>query len=156
MRPASSQRAFCRQTLVTYVLPSPSFSTRGVCNAGRRSRTTSWSKGLYHRSDVLVLIQKLTARANAGWRLSRQCELELLEQDFMIGLWMGRFLGGGEYSRMAKESRVRSLVLSGAWLPGGAGAQKLHLFSQIGERISIASQQRNEFHPRPVVSLAGS
>src|ERR1700724_1809088 len=68
---------------------SPSFSTRGVCNAGRRSRTTSWSKGLYHRSDVLVLIQKLTARANAGWRLSRQCELELLEQDFMIGLWMG-------------------------------------------------------------------
>src|ERR1700726_5181794 len=61
---------------------SPSFSTRGVCNAGRRSRTTSWSKGLYHRSDVLVLIQKLTARANAGWRLSRQCELELLEQDF--------------------------------------------------------------------------
>jgi len=62
---------------------------RGVCNAGRRSRTTSWSKGLYHRSDVLVLIQKLTARANAGWRLSRQCELELLEQDFMIGLWMG-------------------------------------------------------------------
>src|SRR5580700_5525843 len=38
---------------------NPSFSTRGVCNAGRRSRTTSWSKGLYHRSDVLVLIQKL-------------------------------------------------------------------------------------------------
>src|SRR5580700_2354609 len=68
---------------------NPSFSTRGVCNAGRRSRTTSWSKGLYHRSDVLVLIQKLTARVNAGWRLSRQCELELLEQDFMIGLWMG-------------------------------------------------------------------
>ena len=68
---------------------SPSFSTGGVCNAGRRSRSTSWSKGLYHGNDVLVLIQELSARANAGWRLGRQRELELLEQDFMIGLWMG-------------------------------------------------------------------
>ena len=69
--------------------PSPSFSTRGICNAGRRSKSTSWLKGLYHRSDVSVLIQKLPARANAGWRLGRQCGLELFEQDFMIGLWMG-------------------------------------------------------------------
>jgi len=30
---------------------NPSFSTRGVCDPGSRSRTTSWSKGLPHKSD---------------------------------------------------------------------------------------------------------
>ena len=34
----------------------PSFSTRGVCDARKRSRTTSWSKGLYYSGDVLILI----------------------------------------------------------------------------------------------------
>ena len=68
---------------------SPSFSTRGVGDPGSRSRSTSWSKGLYHRSDVLVLIQKLSARANARWRLGWQREIELFEQEFVIGLWMG-------------------------------------------------------------------
>ena len=32
---------------------NPSFSTRGVGEPGSRSRWTSWSKGLYHRSGVL-------------------------------------------------------------------------------------------------------
>ena len=35
---------------------SPSFSTRGVCDPRKRSRTTSWSKGLYYSGDVLILI----------------------------------------------------------------------------------------------------
>ena len=34
----------------------------------------------YHRSDVSVLIQKLSARANARWRLGWQREVELFEQ----------------------------------------------------------------------------
>ena len=68
---------------------NPSFSTRGVWNAGRRSRSTSRSKGLYHRSDVLVLIHKLSTRADARWRLGRQREVELFEQEFVIGFWMG-------------------------------------------------------------------
>jgi hypothetical protein len=68
---------------------NPSFSTHGVGEPGSRSRSTSWSKGLYHRGDVLVLIQKLSARANAGWRLGRQREVELFEQEYVIGLWMG-------------------------------------------------------------------
>ena len=68
---------------------NPSFSTRWGGDPGSRSRSTSWSKGLYHRSDVLVLIQKLSARANARWRLGWQREMELFEQEFVIGLWMG-------------------------------------------------------------------
>jgi hypothetical protein len=68
---------------------SPSFSTRGRGDPGSRSRWPSWLKGLYHRSHVLVLIQKLSARANARWRLGRQREVELFEQEFVIGLWMG-------------------------------------------------------------------
>ena len=70
------------------VLSNPSFSTRGVGEPGSRSRWTSWSKGLYHRSGVLVLIQKLSARANARRRLCRQREVELFEQEFVIGLRM--------------------------------------------------------------------
>ena len=35
---------------------NPSFSTRGVCDPRKRSRTTSWSKGLYYSGDVLILI----------------------------------------------------------------------------------------------------
>src|ERR1700692_1784352 len=31
---------------------SPTFSTRGVHDPGRRSKWTSWSKGLHYRSDV--------------------------------------------------------------------------------------------------------
>jgi hypothetical protein len=69
---------------------SPSFSTRGCGDPGSRSRWASWLKGLYHRSHVvLVLIQKLSARANAWWRLGRQREVELFEQEFVVGLWMG-------------------------------------------------------------------
>src|SRR3984893_5753276 len=68
---------------------SRSFSTRGRGDPGSRSRWPSWLKGLYHRSHVLVLIQKLSARANAWWRLGRQREVELFEQEFVIGLWMG-------------------------------------------------------------------
>ena len=69
---------------------NPSFSTRGCGDPGSRSRWASWLKGLYHRSHVvLVLIQKLSARANAWWRLGRQREVELFEQEFVVGLWMG-------------------------------------------------------------------
>jgi thioredoxin reductase (NADPH) len=35
---------------------NPSFSTRGVGDPGSRSRSTSWSKGLYYKSDALVVI----------------------------------------------------------------------------------------------------
>ena len=66
-----------------------SFSTQGVHGPGRRSRWTTWLKGLYHRSYVLVLIQELSAGADAWWRLGRQREVELFEQDFLIGFWMG-------------------------------------------------------------------
>jgi hypothetical protein len=65
---------------------SPSFSTRGVGDPGKGSRTTSWSKGLPHRSDVLVLSQKLSPGADARRRLGRQGELELFEQQFVISL----------------------------------------------------------------------
>ena len=33
--------------------------------------------------------QKLPARTDARWRLGREREVELFEQDFLIGLWMG-------------------------------------------------------------------
>jgi len=36
-------------------LANPSFSTRGVRDPGSRTRTTSWSKGLPHKSNVLGL-----------------------------------------------------------------------------------------------------
>ena len=65
---------------------SPSFSTRGVGDPGKGSRTTSWSKGLPHRSDVLVLSQQLSPGADARRRLGRQGELELFEQQFVISL----------------------------------------------------------------------
>ena len=69
---------------------NPSFSTRGCGDPESRSRWASWLKGLYHRSHVvLVLIQKLSARANAWWRLGRQREVELFKQEFVVGLWMG-------------------------------------------------------------------
>src|SRR3974377_1177806 len=67
-------------------LVNPSFSTRGVCDPGKRSRTTSWSKGLPHRSDILVVTQKLSPGADARRRLGRQGELELFEQQFVISL----------------------------------------------------------------------
>jgi len=70
-------------------LPNPTFSTRGVLDPGRRSKWTSWSKGLHYKSDVLNLIQELSARADARRRLGRQRELELFEQDFLIGFWLG-------------------------------------------------------------------
>ena len=38
---------------------------------------------------VLVLIHKLSTRADARWRLGRQREVELFEQEFVIGFWMG-------------------------------------------------------------------
>ena len=69
--------------------PNRSFSTRGVGDPGSRSRWTSWLKGLYHRGDVLVLIQELSAGTDTWRRLGRQRELELLEQDFVIGFWVG-------------------------------------------------------------------
>ena len=31
---------------------------------------------------------KLSPGADARWRLGRQCEVELFEQEFVIGLWM--------------------------------------------------------------------
>src|SRR5262249_49913733 len=65
---------------------SPSFPTRGVDDPRSRSRTTSWSKGLPHKRDVLGLAQKLSARADAGRRLGRQSELELFEQKLVVGL----------------------------------------------------------------------
>ena len=65
---------------------NPSFSTHGVGDPGKGSRTTSWSKGLPHRSDVLVLSQKLSPGADARRRLGRQGELELFEQQFVISL----------------------------------------------------------------------
>ena len=48
---------------------NPSFSTRGVGDPGKGSRTTSWSKGLPHKSDVLVLSQKLSLELmrGGGW-----------------------------------------------------------------------------------------
>jgi 2-polyprenyl-6-methoxyphenol hydroxylase-like FAD-dependent oxidoreductase len=36
--------------------PNPSFPTGGVCDPRKRSRTKSWSKGLYYSGDVLILI----------------------------------------------------------------------------------------------------
>jgi hypothetical protein len=77
------------QASATPLRLSPSFSTRGIGDPGSRSRWTSWLKGLYHRGHVLVLIQKLSARADTWWRLGWQREVELFEQDFVIGLWMG-------------------------------------------------------------------
>src|SRR5262245_32319332 len=65
---------------------NPSFPTRGVDDPRSRSRTTSWSKGLPHKRDVLGLAQKLSARADSGRRLGRQGELELFEQQLMVGL----------------------------------------------------------------------
>ena len=50
---------------------NPTFSTRGVLDPGRRSKWTSWSKGLHYKSDVLNLIQELSARADARRRLGR-------------------------------------------------------------------------------------
>src|ERR1700739_3850482 len=54
---------------------NPSFSTRGVGDPGKGSRTTSWSKGLPHGSDVLVLSQKFFPGAVGGGGLGRQGEL---------------------------------------------------------------------------------
>jgi len=71
------------------LVANPTFSTRGVLDPGRRSKWTSWSKGLHYKSDVLNLIQELSARADARRRLGRQRELELFEQDFLIGFWLG-------------------------------------------------------------------
>src|SRR5262249_22037528 len=65
---------------------NPSFPTRGVDDPRSRSRTTSWSKGLPHKRDVLGLAQRLSARADAGRRLGRQSELELFEQKLVVGL----------------------------------------------------------------------
>ena len=47
------------------------FSTRGVHEPGRRSKWTSWSKSLHYRSDVLILLQELSTRADARWWLVR-------------------------------------------------------------------------------------
>jgi len=69
--------------------PNPSFSTGGVRDPGSRSGTTSWSKGLPHKSDVLALTQKLSARADARWRLGWQGEVQLSEQESVIGFRMG-------------------------------------------------------------------
>jgi hypothetical protein len=41
------------------------------------------------QSDVLFLLQELSTRADARWRLVWQRELELFEQDFLIVFWMG-------------------------------------------------------------------
>ena len=42
------------------------------------------------QGDVLVvLIQELSAGTDTWRRLGRQRELELLEQDFVIGFWVG-------------------------------------------------------------------
>src|SRR5262250_1764943 len=60
---------------------NPSFSTGGVDDPGNRSRTISWSKGLPHKSDILALTQKLSARADARRRLGRQGEVQLFEQE---------------------------------------------------------------------------
>ena len=68
---------------------SRSFSTRGVGDPGSRPRWTSWLKGLYHRTDVLVLVQELSAGTDTWWGLGRQGEFELFEQDFVIGFWIG-------------------------------------------------------------------
>jgi hypothetical protein len=73
---------FCRYTKILEAMaagiasgeirvPKPSFSTGGVGDPGSRSNTTSWSKGLPHKSDVLGLTQKLSARADARRRLGR-------------------------------------------------------------------------------------
>jgi hypothetical protein len=71
------------------VASNPSFSTREVCDPGSRSRTTSWSKGLPHKDDVLGLTQELSARTDAGWRLDRQGEVQLFEQEPVIRLRVG-------------------------------------------------------------------
>jgi len=68
---------------------NPSFSTGGVDDPGNRSRTISWSKGLPHKSDILALTQKLSARADARRRLGRQGEVQLFEQESVIGFGMG-------------------------------------------------------------------
>ena len=65
---------------------NPSFPTRGVDDPRSRSRTTSWSKGLPHKSDVLGLAQKLSARADSGRRLGRQGKFKLFEQQLVVGL----------------------------------------------------------------------
>src|SRR6516162_5286486 len=65
---------------------SPSFPTRGVDDPRSRSRTTSWSKGLPHKSDVLGLAQKLSARADSGRRLGRQGKFKVFEQQLVVGL----------------------------------------------------------------------
>ena len=59
-------RAFARQ---------PDF----LYSRGRRSKWTSWSKGLHYRGDVLILFQVLSTRTDARRRLVRQGELELFE-----------------------------------------------------------------------------
>ena len=51
-------RDFCRRVLTSGSRSSPSFSTRGVCDPGKRSKTTSWSKGPPHSGDVLAPIQE--------------------------------------------------------------------------------------------------
>src|SRR5215470_14791438 len=75
-----------RRTVTRAICFNPSFPTQGVDDPRSRSRTTSWSKGLPYKRDVLGLAQKLSARADSGRRLGRQGELELFEQQLVVGL----------------------------------------------------------------------
>jgi hypothetical protein len=67
---------------------NPSFSTRRICYAGSRSKTSSLSKGLHYKRALSALSQELSARADARRWLGRQDKVELFEQEFVFGLRM--------------------------------------------------------------------
>jgi hypothetical protein len=59
------------------------FMTREGASNGHRDQKVCTT------GAILFLIQELSARTDARRRLGRQRELELFEQDFLIGFWMG-------------------------------------------------------------------
>jgi hypothetical protein len=109
---------------------SPTFSTRRGHDPRSRSKWTSWLKGLHYSSDVLFLFQELSARADARWWLGRQRELELFEQDFLIGFWMGvaaqnQSAAVGRWEVHIEHLDAGKLVQNGTWgQPGASGRNR--------------------------------
>src|ERR1700676_2283970 len=134
---------------------SPTFSTRGVHDPERRSKWTSWLKGLHYRSDVLFLFQELSTRTDARWRLVRQRELELFEQDFLIGFWMGVAAQNQSAAVGRREVYIEhldggKLLQNGTW--GQAGCQRTQPRSQ-GHLQAVGQEGDKDMSLDPTLEL---
>ena len=101
------------------------------------------------------MIQELSARADARWWLGRQRELELFEQDFLIGFWMGvaaqnQSAAVGRWEVHIEHLDAGKLVQNGTW--GQAGGERAQPGSQ-GHVQAVGHEGDKDMRLDPTLEL---